>query len=383
MFDSDEACSSPSRNPQRLFTDKSVVDLYGHQWTLHFSSLPSFEVLYERQVPLGILLSGLVTSLLLFLLIRSQENTREQALLLADEGGRFAEQLENANKELQLKNRELEHRKQEAETATQQADDANKTKSDFLANMSHELRTPMNSIIGFSEILQDELFGKLTERQQEYVNNIYGSGKHLLNLINDILDLSKVEAGKMDLELSRFLLKDELNASLSMLKEKAMKQGTRLTCEVSPDADIEIEADERRLKQILFNLLSNAVKFTPEGGSVRVHARSVRGSDIPPLSPPLPRGEMGGLDFIVISVADTGIGIASDDLPKLFTEFTQLESAYTKNHEGTGLGLALTRRLVELHGGRIWVESEYGKGSRFTFVMPVKQETENLGQEPE
>ncbi|MEK6743293.1 MAG: PAS domain S-box protein, partial [Nitrospirota bacterium] len=170
-------------------------------------------------------------------------------------------------------------RLQEMEVARLAAESANRAKSDFLANMSHELRTPMNSIIGFSEILQDELFGKLNEKQQEYVNNIHESGDHLLSLINDILDLSKVEAGKMELELSRYLLKDELNASISMLKEKAMKHGIKLDCELSPAADIEIEVDDRRLKQIMYNLLSNAVKFTPEGGSVHVHARRVRSAE--------------------------------------------------------------------------------------------------------
>ncbi|MEK6743294.1 MAG: CHASE domain-containing protein [Nitrospirota bacterium] len=375
MYDSDEESTAYelSKNHQRLFTDRRVVDLYGHQWTLCFSSLPPFEDLYERQVPLGILLSGLAISLLLFFFIRSLESARKHALLLADERGWFARQQEDANRELQLVNNELIMRRQEAESAKRQADDASQAKSEFLANMSHELRTPMNSIIGFSEILQDELFGKMNEKQREYVSNIYGSGKHLLDLINDILDLSKVEAGKMELDLCKVSLKEALNASHAMLKEKAMKHGIRLDCAVEPDADIEIEADERKFKQIMFNLLSNAVKFTKEGGAVRVHARRVRSADIPPLSPPLPRGEMGGLDLIEISVADTGIGIKPEDLPKLFTEFTQLDSAYTKQHEGTGLGLALTKRLVELHGGRIGVESEIGKGSTFSFVIPVKQ----------
>ncbi|MBI4826048.1 MAG: PAS domain S-box protein [Nitrospirae bacterium] len=240
------------------------------------------------------------------------------------------------------------------------AESANKAKSDFLANMSHELRTPMNSIIGFSEVLEDGLYGELNQNQKEYVNNILTSGRHLLSLINDILDLSKVEAGKLDLELNRSLLKDILNASMTMLKEKAMKHGIRLRLEIGSDADIEIDTDDRKLKQIMFNLLSNAIKFTPDGGSVSVQAKRV---------------EMVGRELIEISITDTGIGIKSEDIPKLFTEFMQLESAYTKNHEGTGLGLALTKRLIELHGGKIWVESEFGKGSIFTFVIPVRQTT--------
>ena len=291
-------------------------------------------------------------------------------------------------------------RHQEGEVARLSAESANRTKSDFLANMSHELRTPVNSIIGFSEILQDELFGKLNEKQQEYVKNISGSGKHLLNLINDILDLSKVEAGKMELEPGRFLLRDELTASLSMLKEKAMKHGIKLDCELSPEADIELEADERKLKQILYNLLSNAVKFTPEGGSVRVSARLTRdergwtrdegrgrrdeGRETrdEKASVVLTSEASDRPSSIEISVTDTGIGIAPEDIPKLFSEFTQLESTYTKQHEGTGLGLALTKRLVELHGGRIWVESEFGKGSRFIFAIPIRQESVGRRQQP-
>ena len=280
-------------------------------------------------------------------------------------------------------------RLQELEIARLSAESANRAKSDFLANMSHELRTPMNSIIGFSEILKDELYGGLNEKQQEYVKNIFSSGKHLLNLINDILDLSKVESGRMELELSSVSVRGCLNASVVMLREKAMKCGIRLDCEIAPDADIEIEADERKVKQIMFNLLSNAVKFTPEEGSVHVYARRVQSAEFgvkPPPQPPLGKGGIEGrvvsehrtlhaerdADLIEISVADTGIGIKPEDLPKLFSEFTQLESAYTKQHEGTGLGLALSKRLVELHRGKIWVESELGKGSRFRFTVPVK-----------
>ncbi len=258
----------------------------------------------------------------------------------------------DANSELQILNKELLLRRHEAEDAKLQAVSANRAKSDFLANMSHELRTPLNSILGFSEILIDELYGKLNEKQYDYAKDIYSSGKHLLSLINDILDLSKVESGKLELELDRFPLSDVLNASMTMFKEKTMKHGIKMSIGISPDADIEIEADERKLKQIMFNLLSNAVKFTPDEGSVTVKARRDG-------------------DFIEISVADTGIGIKIEDMEKLFKPFSQIESAYTKTYEGTGLGLALTKRLVELHGGRIWCESEFGKGSKFSFVIPI------------
>lgn len=275
-------------------------------------------------------------------------------------------ELENANRELELLNSELIQRKQEAENAKLQAISANRAKSDFLANMSHELRTPLNSIIGFSEILQDELYGKLNEKQKEYIKDIVGSGGHLLNLINDILDLSKVESGKMELELSTFRLQDVLEMSKVMFKEKAIKHNIKLSLEIEPDSDIEIEADERKLKQIMFNLLSNAVKFTPDGGSVHITARTVT-----PPNLPLDKGRQGGV--IEITVEDTGIGIKPEDMNKLFKEFSQLETPYEKRYEGTGLGLALTKKFVELHGGKIWAESEYGKGSRFSFVIPTSQ----------
>jgi len=232
-------------------------------------------------------------------------------------------------------------------------------KSEFLANMSHELRTPLNAIIGFSEVLADRLYGDLNEKQKEYVQYIYTSGRHLLSLINDILDLSKIEAGKMELEVSRFPLRTVLDSSLIMLKEKAFKHGIALSVEVDPEADIHVEADERKIKQILFNLLSNAVKFTSDRGRVTVRARLA--------------AENGSEErhMLEVCIEDTGIGIKEEDLPGLFGAFIQLhQSVSTKEYEGTGLGLALTKRLVELHHGRIRVESEYGKGSRFYFTLP-------------
>jgi signal transduction histidine kinase len=243
---------------------------------------------------------------------------------------------------------------------TMELDAANRAKSDFLANMSHELRTPLNSVIGFAEVLQDELFGELNEKQKEYAGYIIGSGRHLLSLINDILDLSKVESGKMGLEITEFAVKDIINASVIMLKEKAMKHSIKLNAGIEPGADMAIEADARKVKQILFNLLSNAVKFTPDNGSVQVTAHKT---------------ESAGKDFIEIAVSDTGIGIKPEDISKLFKPFSQIEGSYTKTYEGTGLGLSLTKRLVELHGGSIRAESEFGKGSRFVFTIPVRQDT--------
>jgi len=248
--------------------------------------------------------------------------------------------------------RKVRERTVELEGAKQAADAANKTKSDFLANMSHELRTPLNSIIGFAEVLEDEMHGTLNTTQREYAGFIGGSGRHLLSLINDILDLSKVEAGKLELQLSRFRLDVLLHSSLAMLKEKAMKHTIDLQLAVEPEAAIEIESDERKLKQILYNLLSNAVKFTPDGGKVSVAARRVD-------------------ERMTITVEDSGIGVKPEDLQKLFKPFSQIESPLSKQYEGTGLGLALVHKMVELLGGRIEVESEFGKGSRFTIVLPV------------
>lgn len=250
--------------------------------------------------------------------------------------------------------RGLKVQQHELAETNRRLDEVSRTKSDFLANMSHELRTPLNAVIGFSEVLQDQLFGAMNDKQQEYVHNILTSGKHLLSLINDILDLSKVESGKMELELTAFSLLESLSASLMMLREKALKDGIELKMELAQEDDVSIEADQRKLKQIMFNLVSNAVKFSRPGGTVTMAA--VRDGD-----------------FMEITVADSGIGIKNEDIPKLFQEFTQLGSPFTKEIEGTGLGLALTRHMVELHGGRVWVKSEIGVGSRFSFTIPLTQ----------
>lgn len=246
----------------------------------------------------------------------------------------------------------LQEKNLELESARSVAEKTNLAKSDFLANMSHELRTPLNSVIGFSEVLQDQMFGPINEKQQEYVNNILASGRHLLSLINDILDLSKVESGKMELEPSTFRLQESLKATITMLRDQARKGTIGLSLHIAPEADLSIVADQRKLNQILYNLLSNAVKFTPATGCVEVSA-------------------VKDGDFIEISVKDTGIGIREEDIQKLFQTFTQLESVYTKGFEGTGLGLALTRQLVEMHGGRIWVKSAFGTGSSFSFTIPL------------
>jgi signal transduction histidine kinase len=225
--------------------------------------------------------------------------------------------------------------------------------------MSHELRTPLNAVIGFSEVLRERMFGELNEKQSEYVNDIHSSAEHLLSLINDILDLSKVEAGSMELELTTFNVATVIDYALTLIRERAARHG--ITLEHTDALDLpDISADERKFKQILLNLLSNAVKFTPKGGRVRVAARAVDGA-------------------VEVSVSDTGIGLAPQDLEAVFDKFRQVGRSSLGKAEGTGLGLALTREFVELHGGKIWVTSELDKGSTFTFLLPMRTQTDRLG----
>ena len=241
----------------------------------------------------------------------------------------------------------------EIQEKSAQLEVANKHKSEFLANMSHELRTPLNAIIGFSEVLIDRMFGEVNEKQADYLKDIHESGRHLLTLINDILDLSKIEAGRMDLDLSTFHLPSTLANALTLIRERAQRHSIQLCLDVDPRL-AEFQADERKVKQILLNLLSNAVKFTPDGGRVQVSAK---------------------LDTtkVEIAVKDTGIGIAPEDQAVVFAEFKQVGRDYTRKAEGTGLGLALTKRFVELHGGEISLASQPGKGSTFTVTLPIRQ----------
>ena len=228
---------------------------------------------------------------------------------------------------------------------------ANRHKSEFLSNMSHELRTPLNAIIGFSEVLLERMFGEMNEKQEDYLKDIHSSGQHLLSLINDILDLAKVEAGRMELNLATFHLPTAIDNALALIRERALRHGISISAEIDPQLDM-LSADERKLKQILLNLLSNAVKFTPEGGRITVGAHSLG-------------------DKVEISVTDTGVGIALKDQAIVFEEFKQVGTDYARKAEGTGLGLALTRKFVELHGGTIRLESQPGKGSTFAFTLPL------------
>jgi signal transduction histidine kinase len=240
----------------------------------------------------------------------------------------------------------------ELEDKGRELEAASRHKSEFLANMSHELRTPLNAIIGFSEVLGERMFGELNDKQAEYIEDILSSGRHLLALINDILDLSKVEAGRMELELSRFDLPAAIGSAVILVRERATRHG--LALDVSVDDRLgPFVGDERKIRQVLLNLLSNAVKFTPEGGRVTVRAAPADGA-------------------VEISVSDTGIGIAPEDQEAIFQEFRQVGTDYARKREGTGLGLALARRFIDLHGGRIWVKSRLGEGSTFTFNLPVR-----------
>ena len=256
--------------------------------------------------------------------------------------------------------------------AKESAEMANLAKSRFLANMSHELRTPLNHILGFTELVVDQQLGTLNPTQSEYLNDVLHSGRHLLSLINDILDLAKVEAGKLELNRTQVELADLLKSSLIMVQEKAQENNIRLAIELEalPES---IAADERKLKQIVYNLLSNALKFTPAGGKVVLRAGRGNGGGppgdgtCPDHRPPSDRPG----SFIQISVQDSGIGIKPEDAERIFDPFQQLAEGLNRSYQGTGLGLSLTRQLVELHGGRIWAESGgEGAGSTFIFTVP-------------
>ncbi|WP_051938350.1 response regulator [Ghiorsea bivora] len=280
----------------------------------------------------------------------------------------LAEELKMHSDEIKVKNTQLEQ--------------ANRMKSEFLANMSHELRTPLNAIIGFSELLKDGLGGELQADQKDFVTDIYTSGKHLLSLINDILDLSKIEAGKMELDLEPVHLSEVLQNSVSMIKEKMLEHHLRLDCDFADNLS-ECYLDARKTKQMIYNMLSNAVKFTPDGGRVKFTVRRVMADALhvadenhpsavnAPASP--------AAEFLEIMVSDTGIGISPEDQQQLFTPFQQLESMLTKAYEGTGLGLVILKRLAELHGGTVGLKSATDEGSIFVVWLPYlvsKQEAE-------
>jgi signal transduction histidine kinase len=310
----------------------------------------------SRNLLIGVGAGSLMLALALGLLLawsvvvplrRTEERLDEIA------AGAFAGRLEVPNRdEIGSLAAKVNRMSDELERLYGELETASRHKSDFLATMSHELRTPLNAIIGFSEVLHEQMFGELNERQLAYVDDVLEAGKHLLSLINDVLDLAKIEAGRMELELSSVAIPEILRSAVSMLSERASGGGLALALDTEPE-EITITADERRVRQIVFNLLSNAIKFTPSGGRVDISALAEDGQ-------------------VEIAVTDTGPGIRPEELERIFEEFEQATDG--KKAEGTGLGLPLSRRLVELHGGRLWVESEPGKGSTFRFTLPTRQE---------
>ncbi|MBI5235550.1 MAG: MCP four helix bundle domain-containing protein [Deltaproteobacteria bacterium] len=301
--------------------------------------------------------------------VRAEVATHDELGTLADAFNRMAEGLEESynilekkvderTEELRLLAETLSKKKQELELSNMELKEANNMKSQFLANISHELRTPLNSIIGFSELLQEKAFGELNERQALYVGYVHTSGGHLLQLINDILDLSKIEAGRMELMKEDFPVAESLGQILGIVRPMAHKKDISIVDTIAKASPM-LNADRAKFKQIMLNLLSNAIKFNVIGGRVNIACSVVEE----------PRG-MSMTRYVVLSVADTGIGIKDADKDKLFVEFKQVDSSITREYEGTGLGLTLTKRLVELHGGIIWFDSVYGQGSTFFVKLP-------------
>jgi signal transduction histidine kinase len=311
----------------------------------------------SRQVFIGIALGSIGLAIFLgyaisFSLMEPVKRIDDRLQQIAS--GDFSKQVKVYNKdELGTLADNLNRMNDELSELYLRIESANRHKSEFLAHMSHELRTPLNAVIGFSQMLEQQLFGELNEKQMEYVQDIHSSGQHLLSLINDILDLSKIDAGRMELDLSEFEIPLAIDNALTLIKERAGRHGIAVNLDVDKRLNT-FTGDERKFKQILLNLLSNAVKFTPDGGSISVVARKENGN-------------------VEIAVTDTGVGISAEEQVSVFEEFRQVRDDVNLASEGTGLGLTLTKRFVELHGGRIWVESALGEGSTFTFVLPEER----------
>jgi signal transduction histidine kinase len=298
----------------------------------------------------------------------SHENSRRAEVALKRSHVELESQVQRRTAQLAHEAHERKQAEEASTRAREEAEAANRAKSDFLASMSHELRTPLNHIIGFTEMVADRKFGTLNEAQEEVLSDVLVSSRHLLSLINDILDLSKVEAGKMDFNPTPVDLRELIEKSTTMVKEKALKHGLQLTTEINSIPET-VMADERKLKQIVYNLLSNAVKFTPDGGRIVIAAgkAEMNGDD----------GE-SPRDHVQLSVSDTGIGLKEEHLKRIFEPFEQVENEKQSKAVGTGLGLALTKQFVEMHGGRIWAESAgEGSGATFFVVLPVELRAQN------
>jgi len=356
--------TAPARVPAlRTRSELLAIDLNQHATELANAMTARTDALiaqnasaYEnsRNLFIGVAAGAIILALLLgFVLSSSVVGPIQEidARLAAIASGDFSGHVDTRNRDelgalaanANRMNDELRRLYREVEAASQH-------KSDFLANMSHELRTPLNAIIGFSQVLRERMVGDVNEKQAEYLDDILSSGNHLLSLINDVLDLSKVEAGQVELEVAPFSLHEALERGVAMVRERATRNGVQVVLAADRQIDV-VLGDERRIRQVIFNLLSNAVKFTPVGGSVDVRTARVNGE-------------------VRVAVADTGPGIAAADRRRVFEEFQQTEAGIEQG-EGTGLGLALSKRLVELHGGRIWVDSTLGEGSTFVFTLPA------------
>lgn len=336
--------SYDKRNPHLFSFPVKMADktLTVYVWPSHSKTANVFSFFHFM-----ILVLGFSLTLLMAYSVRKEELHAR----ILEENVCLCEEIENQNKKLEHITEHLRH-----ESMRVQKESAHK--SEFLANMSHELRTPLNAILGFSELLQDD--ETLAAKQKEYIGYVLDSGKHLISLIDDILDISKIEAGRTTLDLTRVTLKDIFERSMILVKEKAHRHQLKLSLSVDENAG-DIEADERKIKQIIYNLLSNAVKFTPDGGFIGIEAKQTR-------------------ETICITVWDTGIGIVKENYERIFKPFGQLENVYSRKYSGTGLGLSITKQLVEMHGGTITVQSELGKGSRFTVTLPVEQTQKEVNE---
>jgi signal transduction histidine kinase len=331
----------------RVIASRKAVTIVDASADAVYDSVTATTGHWRRMLGVPLLKDGAPIGAIAVAWTHAGETPQRQVELLETFAGQAAIAIEN----LRLIN--------ETQDALAQLELANKHKSEFLANMSHELRTPLNAIIGFSEVLAERMFGEVNDKQLEYLMDIHSSGHHLLSLINDILDLSKIEAGRMELDLSSFNLPMLLDNTVTLVRERALRQRLTLALEIDPALGDWV-ADARKLKQVLINLLSNAVKFTPAGGRVTLRARALD-------------------QAVEIAVVDTGVGIAADQQALVFEEFRQAGGDPLRKAEGTGLGLALARRFVELHGGTLRLESAQGKGSTFAFVLPRRA----LGDAPQ